>query len=207
VKRVAEADGQTEVATTTIQRQWFFALSSSRWRRGSRFFASLAASRSFRNGQLRLPIELQLGAKRSRRDHCWDTHCNSGKRDSQSFDHVQPPSIASSSTTDRELETVFPITTARLLQAYFAAKILVSWLVAIIGPAFRSLWRESGAAQLPPSEPAQHHRTESRLVAELRLFQRDERRGLRVDKEKLFIAKPDEVVPGANCVIVFETIL
>src|SRR5262245_43634452 len=151
VKRVAEADGQTEVATTTIQRQWFFALSSSRWRRGSRFFASLAASRSFRNGQLRLPIELQLGAKRSRRDHCWDTHCNSGKRNSQSFDHVQPPSIASSSTTDRELENVFPITTARLLQAYFAAKILVSWLVAIIGPAFRSLWRESGAAQLPPT--------------------------------------------------------
>src|SRR5262245_54729187 len=34
VKRVAEADGQTEVATTTIQRQWFFALSSSRWQRG-----------------------------------------------------------------------------------------------------------------------------------------------------------------------------
>jgi hypothetical protein len=32
---------------------------------------------------------------------------------------------------------------ARLLQTYFAAKILVSRLVAIIGPAFRSLWRKS----------------------------------------------------------------
>jgi hypothetical protein len=36
VKRMAEADGQTEVATTTIQRQWFFALSS-RWRRALAF--------------------------------------------------------------------------------------------------------------------------------------------------------------------------
>jgi hypothetical protein len=51
------------------------------------------------------------------------------------------PLIASSSTTDRELETVFPMTTARLLQAYFAAKILVSWVAAIIGPAFRGLWQ------------------------------------------------------------------
>jgi hypothetical protein len=33
-----------------------------------------------------------------------------------------------------------------MLQAYFAAKVLVSRLVAIIGPAFRSLWRESGMA-------------------------------------------------------------
>jgi hypothetical protein len=34
----------------------------------------------------------------------------------------------------------------RLLQAYFAASFLVSCDVAIIGPAFRDLWRESGIA-------------------------------------------------------------
>jgi len=36
------------------------------------------------------------------------------------------------------------MSTARLLQAYFAAKVSVSRLVTIIGPAFRGLWRESG---------------------------------------------------------------
>jgi hypothetical protein len=154
---------------------------------------------------LRLPIELQLGAKRSRSDHCWDTHCNSGKRDSQSFDHVQPPSIASSSTTDRELETVFPITTAPLLQAYFAAKILVSWLVAIIGPAFRGLWRESGA-QLP--RPNLHNIIGRKAGSLPNYGYSSAMKGADFvwDKEKLdsFIAKPHEAVRGANCVIVFD---
>jgi hypothetical protein len=36
------------------------------------------------------------------------------------------------------------MSTARLFQAYFAAKILVSRFVAENRPAFRSLWRESG---------------------------------------------------------------
>jgi hypothetical protein len=36
------------------------------------------------------------------------------------------------------------VSTARLLQAYFAAKVLVSRVVTIIGPAFRDLRRESG---------------------------------------------------------------
>ncbi len=39
--------------------------------------------------------------------------------------------------------------TARLFQAYFAAKILVSRFVAKTWPAFRSLWRESGMADHP----------------------------------------------------------
>src|SRR5262245_56894550 len=109
------------------------------------------------------------------------------------------PLIASSSTTDRELETVFPMTTARLLQAYFAAKILVSWVVAIIGPAFRSLWRESGAAQLPLAV-----QTESRLGGAPRLFQPHEGRGLRVGQgeARQLHRQTDEVVRGANCVIV-----
>ena len=36
------------------------------------------------------------------------------------------------------------MSTARLLQSYFAAKVSVSRLVTIIGPAFRGLWRETG---------------------------------------------------------------
>ena len=44
-----------------------------------------------------------------------------------------------------ELETVCQSTsTARLLQAYFTAKVLVSRFVATIGRAFRSLWRRIG---------------------------------------------------------------
>ena len=119
---------------------------------------------------------------------------------------MQPPSIASSSTTDRELETVFPITTAPLLQAYFAAKILVSWLVAIIGPAFRSLWRESGAAQLP--RPNLHNIIGRKAGSLPNCGYSSAMKGADFvwDKEKLdnFIAKPDEVVLGANCVIVFD---
>ena len=36
------------------------------------------------------------------------------------------------------------MSTARLLQSYFAAKVSVSPLVTIIGPAFRGLWRGTG---------------------------------------------------------------
>src|SRR5262249_58901923 len=45
----------------------------------------------------------------------------------------------------RERATVLLLTsTARLFQAYFAAKILVSRFVAKTWPAFRSLWRGTG---------------------------------------------------------------
>jgi hypothetical protein len=119
---------------------------------------------------------------------------------------VQPPSIASSSTTDRELETVFPITTARLLQAYFAAKILVSWLVAIIGPAFRSLWRESGRCPIAARRPNLHNIIGRKAGSLPHHGYSSAMKGADFvwDKEKLdsFIAKPDEVVRGANCVIV-----
>ena len=56
-----------------------------------------------------------------------------------------PLDSTSSSRSDRELEKPFcqSTSTARLLQAYFTAKVLVSRLVATIGRAFRSLWRES----------------------------------------------------------------
>ena len=59
---------------------------------------------------------------------------------------------------------------------------------------------DQGRRQSPGSEPTQHHWKESRLAAELRLFQRDEGRGLRVGygKARQLIAKPDEVVPGNN---------
>jgi len=121
---------------------------------------------------------------------------------------VQPPSIASSSTTDRELETVFPITTARLLQAYFAAKILVSWLVAIIGPAFRSLWRESGRCPIAARRPNLHNIIGRKAGSLPHHGYSSAMKGADFvwDKEKLdsFIAKPDEVVRGANCVIVFD---
>ena len=53
------ANGQTEVATTTIQRQWFCVVVAA-LAAGLSFFASRAASGSFRHGQLCLPIELQL---------------------------------------------------------------------------------------------------------------------------------------------------
>jgi len=45
--------------------------------------------------------------------------------------------------------------TARLFQAYFAAKILVSRFVAKTWPVFRSLWQESGMA-----DPLQHEHDE-----------------------------------------------
>ena len=56
-----------------------------------------------------------------------------------------PLDSTSSSRSDRELEKPFcqSTSTARLLQAYFTAKVLVSRFVATIGRAFRSLWRES----------------------------------------------------------------
>jgi hypothetical protein len=59
---------------------------------------------------------------------------------------------------------------------------------------------DQGRRQSPGSEPAQHHWKESRLAAELRLFQRYEGRGFVWDTGKLdsFIAKPDDVVPGNN---------
>ena len=49
-------------------------------------------------------------------------------------------------TSDQELKKTFARSrsSARLLQSYFAASFLVSRLVAIIGPAFRGLRRESG---------------------------------------------------------------
>jgi hypothetical protein len=43
---------------------------------------------------------------------------------------------------------------------------------------------DQGRRQPPGSEPTQHHRKESRLAAELRLFQRYEGRGLRVGHGK-----------------------
>ena len=43
---------------------------------------------------------------------------------------------------------------------------------------------DQGRRQSPGSEPTQHHRKESRLAAELRLFQRYEGRGLRVGHGK-----------------------
>ena len=42
---------------------------------------------------------------------------------------------------------------AHSFQAYFAAKILVSWFAAKIWPAFRDLWRESGMADSDAVKP------------------------------------------------------
>jgi hypothetical protein len=59
---------------------------------------------------------------------------------------------------------------------------------------------DQGRRQPPGSEPTQHHRKESRLAAELRLFQRYEGRALRVGhgKARQLHRETDEVVPGNN---------
>jgi hypothetical protein len=81
--------------------------------------------------------------------------------------HVHPYSKAWA-LKDRQTST------ARLFQAYFAAKILVSRFVAKTWPAFRSLWRESGDPKTSrPKRPG----TDSEFVC---FFALSPARGLRM---------------------------